>query len=484
MSHVAPHRWADALAGTLDEAERAEMDRHAATCAVCAKARARVLRASQTFPAIRAQQAPDVGWDSIRARVHWSVSTAKHARVRLPWFAGRRRILLAGGALVAAGLAGVLVAHRSSSPTPIATHDRSIVAPSAPRVAAVTGLVSRVAGDVMIDGIRPDGAHLFDRVLGAGTVLATGDGRIDVQFGEASAFALGPRSTLELRRFDAETIELAVEGTIDLEVAPRAKGQRFFVVAGDRTVEVRGTQFEVSHGSSGTKVACRHGLVAVRDARGEVEVATARKLDVGAGHAVDHEHAVPLSADELDQLARATPWAAPGFEHLAAASSPLAIATAGKHDIRVDGIELGEAPFQMRVMPGRHTIEAADRAGRFRRAGWVDVGAAHAARFEAKPVAETVTEAAPSTGVAVRTKQLTAGIDRMRIKACLRPALKQGVSETSVELELSVDASGAVGFLNLDSDLPSAMSTCIHDVLADVRFVPGPAAQWRQKLDL
>ncbi len=480
MSHVAPHRWADALAGTLDDAERATMDRHAEGCARCAKARARVTRASQTFPTIRAQPAPEIGWDSIRARVHWSVSTAKRARVRPPL---RRVHFVVGGAVLAAGVLGVVIGtHRSSESSPVATHDPVTSAPiaAAPAAAAITGLVSRVAGDVMIDGVRPDRA--FERTLGAGTVLATGDGRIDVQFGEASAFALGPRSTLEIRKFDAETIELAVEGTVDLEVAPRTKGQRFFVVAGDHTVEVRGTQFEVTHDGGGIEVACRHGLVAVRDAHGEVEVATARKVDVRTGNAIDRAHAVPLSADELDQLARATPWAAPGFDHLAAASSPLSIATVGTREVRVDGIELGAAPLEMRVMPGRHTIEAADHAGRFRRAGWVDVGAAHAARFDAVPVAEP--ESAPPAAIAVRSKQLAAGIDRMRIKACLRSAIKQGVAETSVELQISVDGSGAVNFLNLDSDLPSVMSSCIHDVLADVRFGAGPAATWREKLDL
>ena len=248
---------------------------------------------------------------------------------------------------------------------------------------------------------------------------------------------------------------------------------------------MRGTQFEVTHDGGNIKVACRHGLVAVRDAHGEIEVATARKVDVRAGNAVDHARAVPLSADELDQLVRATPWAAPGFEHLTRASSPLSITlpgtTFGKREVRIDGIDLGEAPLEMRVMPGRHTVEATDRAGRFRRAGWVDVTTAQAARFEAMPVEEVETT---TGGIAVRTKELAAGIDHARIKACLRSAIKQGVTGTSVELQISVDASGAVNFLNLDSDLPSAMSTCIHDVLADVRFGAGPAATWREKLDL
>ena len=70
----------------------------------------------------------------------------------------------------------------------------------APPPVALAGLVSRASGEVLIDGVRAP--ELFARQLGAGTVLATGDGSVDVQFGAASAFALGPRSTLELRKFD------------------------------------------------------------------------------------------------------------------------------------------------------------------------------------------------------------------------------------------------------------------------------------------
>src|SRR4029079_10793173 len=106
-------------------------------------------------------------------------------------------------------------------------------------------LGSRAAGDVMVAGVRP--GDLFARPLGKGSRIATADGRVDIQFGDKSAFALGARSTIELRRFDAQVIELAVDGTVDISVAPRVDGQRFVVDAGDHKVEVRGTQFRVSH---------------------------------------------------------------------------------------------------------------------------------------------------------------------------------------------------------------------------------------------
>ena len=488
--HVAPHLWADAFAGRLDSDTRAELDRHADECPRCAKARATVRRASDTFPSIRTQAAPELGWDSVRARVHWSVSTAKHSRVSMRRFPRLPKLGLAvGAAALVAGGVTVYIATASRS-----AHDARVGAPVAhattPLVkhpAALTALVSRLAGDVMIDGIRPSSATAaFEHPLAAGTVLATGNGRIDVQFGEASAFALGPRSTLEVKKLDAETIELAVEGVVDVDVAPRAKGQRFFIVAGDQTVEVRGTRFSVTHDPHGTRVACQHGLVAISDAHhpGAVEVGAARKAFVAVDQPLSDVHAAPLTVDELGQLAKATPWTTPGWNpDLASHSAPLEITTPGKRDVRVDGIELGEAPLQMRVMPGRHTIETADAAGRFRRAGWVDVNAAHAAKFEALPVVDEPV-ATPSSSILRRMKQFSAGIDHERLRACTRRLAKSGLTDT-IQIEISVDAFGAVNVLNvIDTDLPADTASCVHDVLSDVRFSAGPAATWRDKISL
>ena len=499
MRHVAPHRWAEALS----DAERTALDRHADACDRCRSARDRVLRGTGSFPAIRAQPAPELPWDSIRARVHWSVSTAKrdrpgsrfagHDRVRPP---AQRGWWIAGIAALAAGgaAAGIVAYARHDTASESATTTVASLAAELPRVpAAQTAVISRLAGDVLVDGVRPGAAaDAFAHALGAGTVIATGAGRLDAQFGDASAFALEPRSTLELRRFDAEVIELAVDGAVDVVVAPRAPGQRFLVDAGDRVVEVRGTRFSVRHDASGTTVACQHGLVAVRDAAGagEVLVGAARKAVVPAGEPSAAAHAVPLSADELDELARTTPWATPGWTaDLAARTSPLEISSpAPARAIRVDGIELGAAPFAVRVAPGRHTVEAADAAGRFHRAGWVDVGAG-AAKFDAVPLpaddAPGRAVAIASDGVAKRKAQLAAGISSKQLAQCTRALSAQGLTGAYVQIEIAVAASGAVSFLNvLDTDLPQTTSSCVRDALASVPFGAGPAAQWHEKIAL
>ena len=476
MRHVAPHRWADAWAGKLPEREIAAMDRHAEACERCAKARDRITRVSSTtFPALRTQSAPEVKWDAVRARVYWSVSTEKHQkysppRTRQLAFAG----VLAGTIAIAFATGPLHGAAPARAKEPIAIAPRAVAKP-----AALAGLVSRVSGDVMIDGLRTPDA--FARTLAAGAVIATADGRLDVQFGDGSAFALGARSTLELRRFDAAAIELAVDGTVDVVVAPRAPGQTFRVVAGDETVEVRGTQFRVTRDARGVRVACRHGLVAVRDGSGELAIGAAREAFVQPAQAAA-AHAQPLSADALGELAAATPVTLPLWnDSLATTSAPLEIATAARRDVRVDGVEVGAAPLRLRVMPGRHTVEAADRAGRYRRAGWVDVAAGKAGHVDV-PVAD---EAAPVAGTAERKKQLHAGIDRARLRACTHDLSKAGISGAYVEIQLAVDSAGNINFMNaLDSDLGSSGQSCVLDVLRAVHFGAGAAATWRERIEL
>lgn len=487
MRHVQPHRWNDLWAGRVPDGERVKMERHAEGCPACARTRERVTRASDSFAPIKAQASPDLSWDSIRARIHWSTSKERRTQPAAPT-SRASRLAWAGGALAAAagialllGPSGPLRAHEQPVASALPAHGSAVGMPApAHTPAALAGLVSRASGEIMLDGVRV--TDLFARQLGAGSVLATGDGRVDVQFGDESAFALGPRSTLELRSFDNDTIELAVEGTIDVTVAARAPHQRFVVLAGERTVEVRGTQFRVVHDSASTTVACRHGLVAVRDPHGEIAVAAARRVQIAAGHELAAERPVPLSVDELASLAQATPLALPMWDRatLSRDSAPLEIATAGRREVRVDGVELGLAPLRIRVLPGRHTVEAADSAGRYRRAGWVDVAAG------GKPARVEVPAEPPRTsGVLERRRQLKAGIDHARIAQCMRSIARAGMTGTYVQVELSVDPTGAVGFLNvIDTDLPSTTSHCIRDVLADVRFGAGAQATWRERVDL
>ena len=113
--HVKPHRWADLIAGRVESGERAAMEAHAKSCAKCAASRARVGRASDSFPSIREQSAPELPWDSVRARVHWSVSKAKREGAPAP---ARKVPMLAWAAVALIGSAYLLGSHLIALPTP------------------------------------------------------------------------------------------------------------------------------------------------------------------------------------------------------------------------------------------------------------------------------------------------------------------------------------------------------------------------------
>jgi hypothetical protein len=105
--------------------------------------------------------------------------------------------------------------------------------------------------------------------------------------------------------------------------------------------------------------------------------------------------------------------------------------------------------------------------------------APHGTRFDISA------EQPPTGGVAERRRQLRSRIDHPRLGRCMRSIAKAGLTGTYVQVEISVNARGAVGFLNvIDTDLPLATASCVRAVLADVRFGPGAAATWRERVDL
>ncbi len=477
-SHIAPHLWADAIAGSIAPQRLDMMERHAAGCPRCARARNEVERATSTFAAIRNQVAPAVGWDSVRARVHWSVSTAKHSRVGmrvLPRPTLRTLSFALGCAFLVAGGIVAYVAIRRTPTEPAAVR---VAVPPVP--APIHAVVTKLAGDAWVDGV--EASDVFARPFAVGTTLTTGEGQIDIQLGDSSGVSLGARSTLRFRQLNVTAIELEVDGLVDIDLRQRTPGERFVVAAGSHTIEVRGTRFLVEHDARGTRVACHHGRVDVTAAERSdaVAVEAARTALFAPNVPVSDVQPVALSPDEIGKFGRSAPWTMPVWTDVLAHSGPLRVTATAGRQIRVDGIEIGAAPVQMRVMLGRHTIETADAYGRFHRAGWVDVRAGHTAAFE---VVEPVARPASAT-IARRKKEFADGLDRNRLLACTRRLAKSGLSDT-VKFEIAVDADGAINMMNVtDTDLPGDTAACVHDVLSSVRFRPGPAASWRDRLDL
>lgn len=516
MSHVDPERWADAAAERVPARQLERMNAHAEGCERCRLARTRVLAARAAMAAIAEAPAPELPWDSIRAKLRWELSPAGNtAELRLLELAHPRKRRWVWGGLAVASLAfASLAVHfalggspsttaRSSGNRTTAPHVARPIAPARPAASDVPsrspaiasgsvaappaelaaqpliGLVTRARGAVQIDG---ESTRLFERTVGAGAVLASGAGWLDVQLGEGSALALGPRSSLRVERLDTARIELSIDGVVDLEVAPRAAGQRFVVRAGAQTVEVHGTQFRVEHRADQTKVSCRHGLVTVSEG--------ARSQQVGAGKVVAVHTGQPmpqpgsLDAEGQLELTLATPYRVPWDDaaSVRTTTARLELVAADERKLRLDGIELGAGSTEVRVARGRHLVETSQDGGAFRRAGWAVVGAkAPAVRFEVGSE-----EASRTSGANYqRLCELRARLVRGRLARCVRPLAKQGVSGTFVRVELAVERDGAIGYLNiLDTDLPGGLAECVRSVVSEVRFVAGPAATVVERIEL
>jgi ferric-dicitrate binding protein FerR (iron transport regulator) len=508
MRHVAPHRWADAATGKVTIEERARMTAHAASCARCAGERERVMGAREAFADLAKVQAPELRWEQLGARVYWAASQERRARTgersavrpRRRWWLAAPALAVVAGA--AAGVAWYLDEPEiTRSPDGSRSAEATVeVAPAmpdeiipvevvelAPRIQPVPmmGLVTLAQGEARLAGAS--GAGVFAQPVVAGLHLDTGDGRIAVQVDTGTAFAIGPDSRLEIARLDAAAIELHVDGEVSVEVSHRRDGQRFVVVAGDRTVEVRGTAFEVVHEGGRVEVRCRHGLVAVRDsddaAGAAVEVAAGKRWAADAGEPLTSHVPARLTAEDITGAVSRAPVMLPAWSDapsLLRTTGPLAIAAPARRTVRIDGVEVGRGDLSVRVMSGRHLVEAERSPGRYAPGQWI------ATRDDGAPAEVTITtEPAGAGAVKTRRAQLDDRLDRARAASCVRSLAKQGLAEgTYVFLELGVDETGAVSFLNVGStDLPDSMAGCVRDLVAQtVRFPAGPAATWKHKI--
>jgi hypothetical protein len=486
--HVAAGRWAAYARGTLAPRAIADADAHAADCARCRAARDRVVGGVRAMRAIATQADPSLPWESVRARIHWERSTAERSGVMTRPAPTRRRwrlpvIALGGAAAVAAGV-GLWLRAGDDGATPAAT----LVA-AAPAATPLRALLTQARGEAHVDAAT--GFAAFDADVVAGSVLRTGDGALAVQFGEASAFALGPRSELTVARLDDQLIELEVDGVVDVLVAPRRPGQRFVVRAGGRAVEVRGTQFRVEQRGDGLDVRCSHGAVEVRDDNGAVTVRRGEAANLAPAAAVVPTAVRSLSDEEQRALAAATPYTLPAWsppEALRGLSAPVALAGGA---VRVDGGAALEAgAVTVRLMSGRHLIEGAVGDDAAPRSQWIDVGAAPTTVVLAAGAGSGSDAAASPASVAAARPSLRPRRDALtgklaELRGCTAALRRQGVDGTFAELELSVDAAGRVTAANIDrTDLPTTAAACVRQKLRGLAFGAGPAGTWRQRVEL
>ena len=253
--HVSGADLADLSRGTLGLAPASRARAHVDGCPRCQASLLRVERGLAAMAQVSEQDAPELAWDHIGARVYWSTSSERRAKERRSQpRAGQWRVALvgaAGAALVAGGVVWGLGPGPQASPKP---DTAALVQPSSPQPThsqfsgraepeAVEGSIVFARGPVLSRG------HVvsINEPVVAGSRFSTDEGELVLQFGANSAFRIAPHSNLAIERLDAERIALRIEGRVDVDITRRRPGQQFAIIAGEHEVQVRGTAFRVDY---------------------------------------------------------------------------------------------------------------------------------------------------------------------------------------------------------------------------------------------
>jgi hypothetical protein len=497
MGHVAPHRWADAAAGRLSESALAKAERHAADCERCARQRDRVMSTREQLEDIRDTETPSLHWDHIGARIYWVTSSERRAAERRQ--GDERRLRPAYVGIAAAVFATLAVAggwlaydHFSASdvvadepappaPVPSVTPEpevRSVKVAVASPGKALQGVVVYARGEVEVAGAPLD----FDRPIRVGDRISTRVGKVSVQFGGGDGFVVPKHSTVTIKSFSERNIELLVKGEVYVDVSHNPS-RHLAVIAGGRQVLVKGTAFQVGHRAGRLDVSCTRGRVIVSDGSAEVDVRAGHRLHLDSKGSISAMAASRMTADVLAAMHKrsAVPmlpvWNA-ALDSLMGSTSTLRIAAPTA--VKVDGVEVGHGSFSLRVMSGRHHVQAKGGAGGWSKGKWLDLGAGTDISTRIRPEPSE-----SASGRVTRRRQLQRALTRSsRLRGCLRPLQKQGLVEGSfVVLDIGIDQRGRIAHLNmLRSNLPSGVVRCIRTVVDQVDFPDGPRASVRYRL--
>lgn len=471
MSHLSPVQLADLCKGDLAQAQDARAQQHLQGCEQCKDAHERVKKGIAAMKEIGEQEAPELAWDHISARIYWSTSSDRRAKERKP---ERRPWRIAVVGVAGVGLVAGLLLWQQGRAQPKQVADVPVVTqPSRELVVAPPVAPSALQGLVVLAEGEHQGIILNEPVV-AGSEFSTKQGRLIIQFDDHSAFRVAPNSTLAIERLDSERIALRIEGRVDVDITRRQPGQEFVVLAGQHEVQVRGTAFRVDYAGGDLDVQCIRGKVIVSDGT--------RGVDVSAGQRFATLRALPIDSEKLAALDKAMRmpmlpmWQAPA--ELIKNTSLLELQS-GDLPIAIDGTYIADGSFTLRTTPGSHEVAIVDRDGGIPRGQSIATSAGRRA------LKRIVSNKAVSKDRSVRKRELRAAIEESkRAERCLAPLAKQRMLEGSyLTLEVGINADGSQSFLNLQgSNLSSAIQSCLRDAVDAEQLSAGPAASFRIRL--
>lgn len=493
MKHLRAERLAELTAGRLTTRAHEEATAHLQGCQGCRASLARIEAGRLAMAEIKELKSPDLGWDSIGARIYWTTSSEQRAKGRDPslrW----RRARLGAAVVVAVAAVSLWTIHEQDKIAEAPVESPELQAPVAPLVTelvqpavVLSGLVTFAQGDVRVGGQPLD----FDQEIAVGAQLSVGEGGLVVQFGEHSAFRLASQSELRVQRFDSQRVELAVVGAVNVDITRRLPGQEFVVVAGEHEVVVRGTAFRVEYSDGSLGVSCTRGKVVVTRDDDMVPVPAGQAFGVlSEGWDAASLQASPMDPAELRalDLAMYMPMLPAWSDRrgLAGTTTVLEVSAGATQRVAIDGVNVAEGSFFLRAMSGRHQVALMDAKGALVDELWVDGAAGRRQSMNvAKPVAAVKTTLNLRKARSLRRQQMHAALKKgQRTSRCLAPLVKQGLSDGSfVVFDLGVNTDGSQDYLNVvESNLGSATVACLRHAVDAESLPRGPAAGFRLRL--
>ncbi|MBS2028390.1 MAG: FecR domain-containing protein [Deltaproteobacteria bacterium] len=353
----------------------AELAAHAQACERCGpvlRERRAVLGLLRELPEV---EPSELEWKRVDRHVMEALDREQASR------AGRRSVWVIAVPALAAAAACAVVGTKLVS---MANH------PDAPRIAPAQAAVALAMGGDAHTG--RGGPELLE-----GDALDAAGGSIEVQTAPATGIALTAGAQARATRLRVGETEFTLsQGELLAEVKPLARGASFAVKAGDLTVHVVGTAFQVERLQGKVRVAVVHGRVRVDRAgqpNDELYVPGGSEALIPDGAVLGQVALTPIAGELAARFPLAFPDLQPDEVERQFGQAEIESEPAGA-TARLDGASRGVTPLTVLAPEGTHEVEL-NMPGHLPQKHPLKVSRTRAQATLALPAAVPVEEVAP-----------------------------------------------------------------------------------------
>jgi TonB family protein len=418
---------------------------------------------------------PDLPWRQLEAQIHWRL--ARPGDEKQPWLL--TRLLPLVGAAVVGAVATLLViwlvGPGLSSPPRTAPTVTTAKVPTPTTVVLeqeLAAVPTMVQGEVFLVTKKGRQPLELDQPLVQGARVATGAGRVSMQWSKESGLLLSGHSEIELQRLTSTNQSLLLhKGRVRSRLAKLCKGCSYIVKARGIQASVKGTVFDVAIGQSTVDVAVAEGRVKVAPTAGGwgVEVPAGFRVQVP----FDAKAAPPLLplGERTGPRVHVVAW--PNLARMLATSSLLTLEShPSGADLFLNSTPVGSTNLALRSAPGRHLVELY-RDGKLVDQRWLELGE-QPGKLKVRMRGRTlVPRLPPRIHNLIRHRAV-------QIRSCYERHLKRDPKlQGRLTFRFNIDADGEVDNIRLlgDTFKDPRVGQCAQIVIQRWRFPPGRAVQ-------